>query len=67
MEKDKIVSNIVKLGLVGNSKVGTTSICNRFMGLEFTLDIIPTIGIERNEKKLTLENGKEIKLEYCNI
>ena len=64
MEKDKIVLNIVKLGLVGDSKVGTTSICNSFMGFEFTLETISTIGIEKYEKKITLENRKEIKLVY---
>ena len=39
-----------------------SSICNRFLGLEFTIDTITTIGSDKFEKKIKLKNGKEIKL-----
>ena len=62
MSDKKIDYTVLKVGLLGDSMVGKTAICNSFMGLEFNQDQLSTIGIEKLEKKITLKNGKEIKL-----
>ena len=38
--------------------------CKSFAGYEFLEDMIATIGSDRFEKKVTLKNGKEIKVHY---
>ena len=62
MTEKKIDYTVLKVGLLGDSQVGKTAICNAFMGLEFNPDQLSTIGIEKLDKKITLKNGKEIKL-----
>ena len=62
MSDNKIDLTVLKVGLLGDSMVGKTSICNSYMGLEFNQDMLSTIGIEKLDKKITLKNGKEIKL-----
>ena len=62
MSDNKIDLTVLKVGLLGDSMVGKTSICNSYMGLEFNQDMLSTIGIEKLDKKITLKSGKEIKL-----
>ena len=57
MKKDKNLLRCIKLGLLGDSGLGKTSICNTFYNLEFTHDTLDTLGTEKNETKFTLENG----------
>ena len=52
----------VKIGLLGDEKVGKTSICHSFVNLDLPEDYITTIGYEKFEKKELLNNGKEVKL-----
>ena len=52
----------IKIGLLGDSTVGKTAICNSFMGVEFSNDNLMTVGQEKLETKFVLDNGKEIKL-----
>ena len=52
----------VKIGLLGDEKVGKTSICHSFVNLNLPEDYITTIGYEKFEKKELLNNGKEVKL-----
>ena len=52
---------LIKIGLLGDSNVGKTSICNTFSGDE-SCDCLITIGTDKFEKKIKLENGEEIKL-----
>ena len=52
----------IKIALLGDSTVGKTAICNSFLKIEFTADMLSTIGQEKIEKKYELKNGKEIKL-----
>ena len=65
-ENDNIETKVIKIGLLGDGMVGKSAICNRFLGLEFTIDTITTIGSDKFEKKIKLKNGKEIKLHYFN-
>jgi Ras-related protein Rab-8A len=62
MEEGKIDLTVIKLGILGDSSVGKTCLCNSFMNLEFSMDQLSTIGADKSEKKLTLKNGKDIKL-----
>ena len=52
----------IKLGLLGDSTVGKTCICEAYLNYEFIQDKIATIGADKFDKKFALENGKEIKL-----
>ena len=62
MSEDNIEITALKIGLLGDSAVGKTAICQTFLGIEFKDDSISTIGTEKMEKKVTLSNQKEIKL-----
>ena len=55
---------VIKIGVIGDSAVGKTAICNSFIGNEFTVEGQATIGCEKFDKKILLEDGKEIKLAY---
>ncbi len=46
MQQDKIIRNLIPLGLIGNSIVGKSSLSNVFIGEKFNEDIITTIGID---------------------
>ena len=41
---------------------GKTAICNTFMNIEFNDNNLSTIGMEKLESQMTLNNGEEIKL-----
>ena len=62
MAENNIEVTALKLGLLGDSAVGKTAICQTFLGIEFKEDNISTIGAEKMDKKIILKNGKEIKL-----
>ena len=62
MEENKKKFNVIKIGLLGDVKVGKTAISIALKGLEYREDLIGTIGYDKLEKKFILENGKEIKL-----
>ena len=62
MEENDIENTTIKIGLFGDSHVGKSTICNTFFGIGFNENIFSSIGIEKKEKMIELENGKEIKL-----
>ena len=62
MSEDGIKLKAIKLGLLGDSTVGKTSICQSLMNIEFTGDNIITVGFEKLDTKFKLNNGKYIKL-----
>ena len=68
MQQDKIVRNVVPIGLIGNSSVGKSSLSNVFIGEKYNEDVITTIGIdcfmkdvnhkfkgEKNERKMKVK------------
>jgi Ras-related protein Rab-11A len=59
---EKINLSAIKVGLLGDSSVGKTAICNALMNIEFAEDMLSTIGSDRLETKFPLKNGKQIKL-----
>ena len=62
MAKKLIELQTIKLGLLGDAGVGKTSLCNVFLGYEFKEDTLMTIGVDKYEARITLKNGKNIKL-----
>ena len=46
MQQEKIIRNLIPIGLIGNSIVGKSSLSNVFVGEKFNEDIITTIGID---------------------
>ena len=59
---DNIELTSIKVGLLGDGRVGKSAICNTFIGVDFINEAISTIGFEKFDKKLQVEDGKEIKL-----
>ena len=62
MADQKINLSAIKIGLLGDSSVGKTAICNALMNVEFAEDMLSTIGSDKLETKFTLKNGNTIKL-----
>ncbi len=52
----------IRIGLIGDEKVGKTSICKSFTNIEFQEEYIFTVGNDKFEKIHVLENGNKIKL-----
>ena len=59
---DDIKRTCIKISLLGDQAVGKTCICSRFLGLEFMETNLASIGIEKSESKMKLDNGKDIKV-----
>ena len=62
MGDNNIETKVIRIGLLGDSKVGKSAICRAFTGLEFISEGVTTIGSDKFEKKILLKSGKEIKL-----
>ena len=58
----KINLNSIKLALLGDSAVGKSSICQSFLKLDYLDGCLVNMLPERIEKKISLNNGKEVKL-----
>ena len=65
LEYDKIYNvrsrpppGYIKIGLLGDVKVGKTSICKSLIDCEFQEEYFATFGIDKLEKKHVSENGK---------
>ena len=62
MNKNKIPLEIVKIGLIGDSCVGKTSIFCVYRGDKFKEENLITVGYDKSETIFTLENNKKIIL-----
>ena len=62
MGDNNIETKVIRIGLLGDSKVGKSAICRAFTGLEFISEGVTTIGSDKFEKKILLKSGKDIKL-----
>ena len=62
MGDDEIDLTVLKIGILGDSTVGKTCLCHSYMNIEFANEQLSTIGADKSEKKITLKDGKEIKL-----
>ena len=62
MADDNINRTVIKIALLGDSRVGKSTIVNKFINIDFKDDLLSTIGSDRFETKFTLKNGEKIKL-----
>ena len=62
MAEDKIALTVAKIGLLGDSRVGKSSIIQSYAGLPFSENYLSTIGSDKYQTQFTLENKKNIKL-----
>ena len=62
MEDKKNVSKRIIIGLLGETSVGKTSICNSLIGLEFVEEMLITIGTEKFEKFIEVKNNEKVKI-----
>ena len=64
MEGNKNIITSLSIGLLGDSTVGKTAIVQSIMNIEFSKDMLVTIGSEKLERRFKLKNNKEIKLVF---
>ena len=62
MSENQVNLSVIRIGLLGDSMVGKTAICNSFLNIEFNPDSLTTIGHDKSETKYNLKNGKEMKV-----
>jgi len=62
MEEDQIKRTCIKLAILGDSKVGKTSICQSYLNMEFRNEYLSTIGQDKYETKIKMRNGEQMEL-----
>ena len=62
MSASGIKRQVIKIIFGGECFAGRTQLISVFMGREFSLNGVSTIGTESSEKKIKLKNGDEKKL-----
>ena len=62
MSKSKAKVKMLKISIIGDSKTGKTSIINCFSGHEFNINMLTSIGIDKQEVWMKMKDGNEIKL-----
>ena len=62
MADDNVSLKAIKIGLLGDSMVGKSTIVTKFINLDYTENLLATIGSDKYDTKFKLENGKTIKL-----
>ena len=62
MTDEKIKRKVIRLSIIGDSKTGKTSIINRYLGQEFSIDMMSNIGIDKQEVIKKMKDGNEMKI-----
>ena len=62
MTDEKIKRKVIRLSIIGDSRTGKTSIINRYLGQEFSIDMISNIGIDKQEVIKKMKDGNEMKI-----
>ena len=62
MTDEKIKRKVIRLSIIGDSKTGKTSIINRYLGQEFSIDMMSNIGIDKQEVIRKMKDGNEMKI-----
>ena len=62
MKENNIKRDVLKIAVIGNSSVGKTTLRNTYLNIEFTEELLSTVGYNKEETKITLEDGNSIKL-----
>jgi len=58
----KVKIKVIRLAMLGNTRVGKTSICRVFFSDYFREDEFVTIGHYKYEKQIRMEDGNDLKL-----
>ena len=58
----EIKIKLIRIAIFGDEKVGKTSICKSFLDLEFDEDEMYTIVRRKYDKKIEMDDGKELSL-----
>ena len=61
MQED-VKRTVISISIFGETAVGKTCICKRFLGIEFKDEHLTTVGIEKMCSSITTEDGEELKL-----
>ena len=62
MSEKKIKRKVIRVTMLGDSAVGKTSLISQFLTQNFDENYLTTIGKDKLEKKVVMEDGNEIKL-----
>ena len=62
MSKKDIKRKVMRISLLGDSGVGKTCIINKYLYDKFSETHQSSIGIEKNEKRLKMNDGNELKV-----
>ena len=62
MTDKKIKRKVLRISILGDSATGKTSIINRLLGNDFSLDMISNIGIDKQELLRKMKDGNEMKI-----
>jgi small GTP-binding protein len=62
MSEKKIKRKVIRVTMLGDSAVGKTSLISQFLTQKFDENYLTTIGKDKLEKKVVMEDGNEIKL-----
>ena len=62
MSDNEIQRKCIRISMLGDAGVGKTSILNVFLGIEFSTTIMSNIGIEKQNKKMKMKDGNEMKI-----
>ena len=60
IRESRYSSGPIRIGILGDEKVGKTSICNSLMRIEFQTEYLSTIGIDKFEKNMFQKMGKKL-------
>ena len=61
-DTNKIKRKVLRISILGDSSTGKTSIINRFLGNDFSLQMISNIGIDKQEFLRKMKDGNEMKI-----
>jgi small GTP-binding protein len=62
MSEKKIKRKVIRITMLGDSAVGKTSLISQFLTQNFDENYLTTIGKDKLEKKVVMEDGNEIKV-----
>ena len=62
MSVEEIKRKVIRISLLGDAGVGKTSILNAFLNLEFSSNTVANIGVEKQNTKMKMKDGKEMKI-----
>ena len=62
MSKKNIQRTAIRISFLGDAGCGKTSIINRFIENKFNDVHLTTIGLEKNEKKVEMKDGTQLKV-----